>query len=107
MGRDVESIVRDLVETAVALVLEEEKRAVQARATEHAEERLLDALLPPPVPPAPGEPLPPVSPDGTREKLRQLLRQGDLDDREVDIELDAQTDFSELRADALKPVTHT
>jgi ATP-dependent HslUV protease ATP-binding subunit HslU len=92
VGRDVESIVRDLVETAVALVLEEEKRAVRARAAERAEERLLDALLPPPpplqVPSMPSEVPPPSQPEGTREKLRQLLRQGELDDREVEIELD-------------------
>jgi ATP-dependent HslUV protease ATP-binding subunit HslU len=89
VGRDVESIVRDLVETAVSLVLEEQKRAVQTRASELAEERLLDALLPPPTPGVPGEPLPPLpSVDATREKLRQLLRNGELDEREVEIELD-------------------
>ncbi len=48
VGRDVESIIRDLTEIGVALVLEEEKRAVRAKAEERAEERLLDALLPPP-----------------------------------------------------------
>ena len=47
VGRDVESIIRDLTELGVALVLEEEKRAVRAKAEEVAEERLLDALLPP------------------------------------------------------------
>ena len=51
VGRDVESIIRDLVDTAMALVLEEEKQAVRASAEQAAEERLLDALLPPlPVP---------------------------------------------------------
>ena len=54
VGRDVESIVRDLVETAVQIVTDEEKRAVQARAEERAEERLLDALLPSPEPAVPG-----------------------------------------------------
>ena len=92
VGRDVESIVRDLVETAVALVLEEQKRAVQSRALECAEERLLDALLPPPPPlqvPSMPSAVPPPSPsDGTREKLRQLLRQGELDEREVELEFD-------------------
>ena len=47
VGRDVESIIRDLVDTAMALVLEEEKQSVRARAEQAAEERLLDALLPP------------------------------------------------------------
>jgi ATP-dependent HslUV protease ATP-binding subunit HslU len=105
VGRDVESIVRDLTELGVALVLEEEKRAVRAKAEERAEERLLDALLPPPAAPpaaapargAPGSgPLQIAPPqmgasrdaDSTREKLRKMLRQGLLDEREVDIELD-------------------
>ncbi|MFV1978211.1 MAG: AAA family ATPase, partial [Myxococcota bacterium] len=50
VGRDVESIILDLVDTAMALVLEEEKQAVRGGAEEAAEERLLDALLPPPPP---------------------------------------------------------
>jgi ATP-dependent HslUV protease ATP-binding subunit HslU len=108
VGRDVESIVRDLTELGVALVLEEEKRSVRAKAEEVAEERLLDALLPP-VPtaapgfdagPGPGEPFPPGAPAApaaavgqapgaeTREKLRRMLRQGAFDDRDIDVELD-------------------
>jgi ATP-dependent HslUV protease ATP-binding subunit HslU len=90
VGRDVESIVRDLTELGVALVLEEEKKAVHAKAEERAEERLLDALLPPSSP-APGVAAPaaaePERPE-TREKLRRMLRQGLLDSREIDIELD-------------------
>ena len=89
VGRDVESIIRDLTETGMALMLEELKRGVQALAEEHAEERLLDALLPPPTP-ATGfemEAQPPPA-NETREKLRKLLRQGDLDEREVDLDLD-------------------
>jgi ATP-dependent HslUV protease ATP-binding subunit HslU len=108
VGRDVESIVRDLAELGVAMVLEEEKRAVRTKAEEQAEERLLDALLPPPPatagftggleagPPAPGgaagEPAPPSaaasSASETREKLRRMLRKGELDEREVEIEFD-------------------
>jgi ATP-dependent HslUV protease ATP-binding subunit HslU len=89
VGRDVESIVRDLTEVGVALVLEEERRAVRTKAEEHAEERLLDALLPVPVaaPAAPGAE-PATSAHETREKLRAMLRQGRLDDREVEIELE-------------------
>jgi ATP-dependent HslUV protease ATP-binding subunit HslU len=85
VGRDVESIVRDLAETGVALVLEEQKCTVQAHAEERAEDRLLDALLPPVPMSEPGE-----VPQGgeTREKLRRLLRQGALDEREVDVELE-------------------
>jgi ATP-dependent HslUV protease ATP-binding subunit HslU len=95
VGRDVESIVRDLTELGVALVVEEEKRAVHAKAEERAEERLLDALLPPPGaqgPPAPDAPIelpaPGESADSTREKLRRMLRQGLLDTRDVEVELE-------------------
>ncbi|MEE8508504.1 MAG: AAA family ATPase, partial [Myxococcota bacterium] len=105
VGRDVESIIRDLAELGMGLVLEEQKRAVRARAEERAEERLLDVLLPP-VPTSSsegGSPVielgPPGRPgagssetgtpqaDGTREKLRAMLRQGELRDREVELEL--------------------
>jgi ATP-dependent HslUV protease ATP-binding subunit HslU len=96
VGRDVESIIRDLVDTAMALVLDEEKQAVRARAEEAAEERLLDALLPPlPAPAHPGvgasEPAaarPESSAAETREKLRAMLRAGKLDERDVEIELE-------------------
>jgi len=84
VGRDVESIVRDLTELAVQMVRDEQEEHVRAHAEELAEERLLDALLPtPPSLPA-GE-----APDRseTREKLRKLLRLGELDDREIEVEL--------------------
>ncbi|HKJ24467.1 MAG TPA: ATP-dependent protease ATPase subunit HslU [Myxococcota bacterium] len=93
VGRDVESIVRDLTDLAVNLVAEEQKRAVQARAEERAEERILDALLPPPqVPQAvgiapPPEPAEPPNRE-TREKLRAMLREQKLDEREVDVEVE-------------------
>ncbi|MGH0033266.1 MAG: ATP-dependent protease ATPase subunit HslU [Myxococcota bacterium] len=98
VGRDVESIIRDLMELSLALVVEEEKKAVRVKAEEHAEERLLDALLPPPTPAAtagPGfqiqdsaEPAAGGPSSETREKFRRMLRQGDLDEREVDLELE-------------------
>ena len=96
VGRDVESIVRDLTEIGVALVLEEEKRSVARKADEFTEERLLDALLPSAEPPgfdALSDPAATASEDPapgaeTREKLRKLLRQGAFDDREIDIEVD-------------------
>ena len=98
VGRDVESIIRDLVDTAMGLVLEEEKQAVRANAEDAAEERLLDALLPQPrvqtqpegfgadasAVPAPIEP----AVNETREKLRAMLRAGSLDEREIEIELE-------------------
>ena len=95
VGRDVDSIVRDLAEVAVKLVRDEEAAKVRPRAKEAAEERLLDLLLPRPgrsftdrpgEPPAPA-PGSPGSSDTTREKLRSMLRDGKLDDREVELEL--------------------
>jgi ATP-dependent HslUV protease ATP-binding subunit HslU len=84
VGRDVESIVRDLADLAVGMVAEEEKRGVRAKAEERAEERLLDALLPPPPPAG----IQPTAEGGeTREKLRGMLRQGSLDKREIEVEL--------------------
>ncbi len=88
VGRDVESIIRDLCELAVSMASEEEQKAVRAHAEERAEERLLDALLPLPIA-GPGAAPPAASPEAneTREKLRKLLRLGELDDRRVEIEL--------------------
>ena len=94
VGRDVESIIRDLTELSIQLVQSEEQQAVRAKAEERAEERLLDALLPPAQPAATGtagfhaagdEPAPGAN--ETREKLRKLLRLGELEEREVEVEL--------------------
>jgi len=91
VGRDVDSIVRDLVEVAVKLVRDEEAAKVRPRAREAAEERVLDLLLP-----RPGQAnrfgdrpdgTPNPADEGTREKLRAMLRDGRLDDREVEIEM--------------------
>jgi len=84
VGRDVESMIRDLVEVSVKLVEEEELERVQERARELAEERVLDLLLPRREPgfEEKGE----DTRGATREKLRRLLREGHLDDREVEIE---------------------
>ena len=98
VGRDVESIVRDLTELAVALVTEEEKRNVRAKAEERAEERVLDALLPSSSPVTGFQPSGAGSlPEGgeTREKMRRLLRQGALDEREIEIEM-AETSGPQL-----------
>ena len=84
VGRDVESIVRDLADLAVQMVTDEEKRSVRVKAEERAEERILDALLPL----APAESTVEVPVGGeTREKLRRMLRQGLLDARDVEVEL--------------------
>jgi ATP-dependent HslUV protease ATP-binding subunit HslU len=85
VGRDVESIIRDLTELAVTMVREEEKEKNRVRARELAEERLLELLLPPP-PKSLGITAHP-EPTDTREKLRRMLREGALDDRTVEIEV--------------------
>ena len=74
VGKDVDSMIRDLVEAGVGLVRDEMQKEVQPRAEELAEERLLDLLLP-------------GSRDSTREKLRGMLRAGGLDDRSVEMEV--------------------
>ena len=80
VGRDVESIVRDLVEVGLALVREEELEKVRASAERIAEERLLDALFP-------RKPGAISGLDTTRERMREMLRAGELEEREVEIDL--------------------
>lgn len=75
VGRDVEQIVRDLVEVALVMVKERRRKDVQARAQQAAEERALDALVGPAASPA------------TRETFRKRLRDGELDDKEIEIEI--------------------
>ena len=92
VGRDVESMVRDLVETSIDMVREEKLDEVADRAEESAEERVLDLLLPPPPPPIPGTPEAELAAQReqvkrTREKLRAQLREGKLDQRMVDLEV--------------------
>ncbi|MHB1397243.1 MAG: ATP-dependent protease ATPase subunit HslU [Trichloromonadaceae bacterium] len=86
VGRDVESMVRDLVELAIIMVKQEEAQSVRVKAENLAEERLLDLLLPGEAGSitAPGEQL--ESRESTRDKLRKLLRRGDLNERYVEIE---------------------
>ena len=86
VGRDVESIVRDLLEVGISLVRTEAQGAVAARAREAAEERLLDLLLPPRLP-ASGDA--PTSSTESRETLRRMLREGQLAKRQVEIEVPA------------------
>jgi len=99
VGRDVESMVRDLVEIAIDNVREEKLEDVADKAELNAEERLLDILLPPSPPPRPettstaggvvidGSTALTESSSRTREKLRQQLREGKLDDRTVEIDV--------------------
>ncbi len=127
VGRDVESMIRDLLELAIGMVREEERQKVQEKAGVMAEERILDLLVPPPPPRRPGTSgtggsasggassdgsinLPYSSTEGfgtpaadsagpaddkaddgtTREKFRKMLREGKLDEREVEIEVEQQ-----------------
>ncbi|RMG57028.1 MAG: ATP-dependent protease ATPase subunit HslU, partial [Gammaproteobacteria bacterium] len=87
VGRDVETIIRDLVDTAVKMVRSEHLVRVQARAEKIAEDHLLDILMPHPV--SPGGPV--ATDSGTsesREKMRRKLRNGELDERQVEIEVE-------------------
>jgi ATP-dependent HslUV protease ATP-binding subunit HslU len=92
VGRDVESMVRDLVETSIDMIREEKLDEVADRAEQAAEERVLDLLLPPSPPPAPGTSEADAAAQReqsqrTREKLRAQLREGKLDQRMVDLEV--------------------
>lgn len=80
VGRDVESMIRDLVEIAIEMVREERLDEVADRAEKNAEERMLDLLMPP-------QPESTETIERTREKLREKLRAGRLDDRIVDIDV--------------------
>ncbi len=123
VGRDVESMVRDLMEIGINLVRQEEIDRVKVKAEKQAEERLLDLLLPGGIPSTPqrpqGSPLgtalvtpPPPSFEveeanqteasddklSTRDKLRKLWREGKLDDKQVDIEVAAPSPQVEIMA---------
>lgn len=94
VGRDVDSIIRDLVEMAIKQTREQETRKVRHRAEDHAEERILDALLPPAreVEAVAGEE------NTTRQKFRKMLREGKLDDKEIEIEVAAAQAHMEILA---------
>ncbi len=76
VGRDVESIVRDLMEVAISLIRDSKRATVQAQAEKNAEERVLDALVGPTASPA------------TREAFRRRLRENELNEKEIDIEIE-------------------
>ncbi|HEA25613.1 MAG TPA: AAA family ATPase, partial [Ectothiorhodospiraceae bacterium] len=101
VGRDVESIVRDLVDIAIKMMREQEMAKVEHRAFEAAEDRILDILLPPArasdfddmEEPAKAEPE-----NATRQKFRKKLREGDLDDKEIEVEVSAASVGVEIMA---------
>ena len=86
VGRDVESIVRDLVDVAVKMLREQAMQQVQSRAEDIAEDRVLDALLPAPSASEDGGQLDTAS--GTRQVFRKKLREGDLDERDIELEVE-------------------
>lgn len=100
VGRDVETIIRDLVEMAIKGHRERAMKANRARAEDAAEERILDALLPPAR--SPGffaeNSESTVSDNSTRQKFRKKLREGELDDKEIDIEVAAPSMQAEIFA---------
>ena len=87
VGRDVESMIRDLTDISIKMLNDEEKVRVIAKAEDMAEERMLDVLLPK----SNGEPeTPSESAADTRQKLRKLLREGKLDERFVEVEVSSK-----------------
>jgi ATP-dependent HslUV protease ATP-binding subunit HslU len=98
VGREVDSIVRDLMDVSIKMNREDGMAKVRHRAEDAAEERILDALLPPP---SPGvgftSDAEPVDSD-TRQKFRKMLREGKLDDKEIEVEIHAMPVGVEIMA---------
>lgn len=98
VGRDVDTIIRDLVEIAIKNGREQATNSFRMRAEDAAEDRLLDALLPGPRN-AFGDEAKPAEDNPTRQKFRKRLREGELDEREIEIDLAA----SPMRAEIMAP----
>jgi ATP-dependent HslUV protease ATP-binding subunit HslU len=96
VGRDVDTIVRDLVEISVKQTREQAMKRVRTRAQEAAEDRVLDALVP--APRSVGFQESSAEESGTRQKFRKKLREGELDDKEIDIEVAAASPQMEILA---------
>jgi ATP-dependent HslUV protease ATP-binding subunit HslU len=98
VGREVDSIIRDLMDVSIKMIREDAMTKVRYRAEDAAEERVLDALLPPP---SPGvgftSDAEPVDSD-TRQKFRKMLREGKLDDKDIEIEVQAMPVGVEIMA---------
>ncbi|GAA5174592.1 ATP-dependent protease ATPase subunit HslU [Niveibacterium umoris] len=98
VGRDVDTIIRDLVEIAVKDARELATRRVRARAEDAAEDRVLDVLLPPARPVGFGTEPASAEDNATRQKFRKKLREGELDDKEIEIEASAHGPTAEIFA---------
>ncbi|OGA17394.1 MAG: HslU--HslV peptidase ATPase subunit [Betaproteobacteria bacterium RIFCSPLOWO2_02_FULL_66_14] len=103
VGRDVDTIVRDLAEIAVKDAREHAMRRVRMRAQDAAEERVLDALLPPARGVAAQEP--PAEEGVARQKFRKKLREGELDDREIEIEVAAASQMEIFAPPGMEELT--
>jgi ATP-dependent HslUV protease ATP-binding subunit HslU len=86
VGRDVDTIIRDLIEVSIKNARETELARVKSRAMDAAEERVLDALLPG-VQPVMADPDAPTQENATRQKFRKMLREGKLDDKDIEIDV--------------------
>jgi ATP-dependent HslUV protease ATP-binding subunit HslU len=93
-GRDVEGMIRDLLDVAIGMVQEEHARTIRSQADENAEEKILDLLLPRPYR-APGEE-PDASFERTRERLREQLRAGELEDQPVEVNTEHKPDVANM-----------
>jgi ATP-dependent HslUV protease ATP-binding subunit HslU len=98
VGRDVDTIIRDLMEIAVKDGRERAMRAVRDRAMDAAEDRVLDVLLPPARPVGFNAEAEPTADNATRQKFRKKLREGELDDKEIELELAAPSMQAEIFA---------
>ncbi len=98
VGRDVDTIIRDLVEIAVKDAREVAMRRVRARAEDAAEDRVLDVLLPPARPVGFATEVAMPEDSATRQKFRKKLREGELDDKEIEIEVGLQGATAEIFA---------
>jgi ATP-dependent HslUV protease ATP-binding subunit HslU len=100
VGREVDSIVRDLMDVAVKMIREDAMSKFRHRAEDAAEERVLDALLPPPSQPIgfTGDAEPANDNSETRQKFRKMLREGTLDDKEIEVDIQAMPVGVEIMA---------
>jgi ATP-dependent HslUV protease ATP-binding subunit HslU len=101
VGREVDSIIRDLTDIAVKMIREDGMSKVRHRAEDAAEERVLDALLPPPKQPigfTPDAEQPGRNDSDTRQKFRKMLREGQLDDKEIEVDVQAVSMGVEIMA---------
>ncbi len=98
VGRDVDTIIRDLVETAIKDGREAAMKSVKARAQDAAEDRVLDVLLPPARPLGFADPEPIREDSTARQRFRKKLREGELDDKEIEIEVSSPAASMEIFA---------